>query len=343
VGLSLVACGAPRGESVARTKESISGGAAVLPGAWPAIAWLDNGCTGVLVAPDMVVFAAHCGIEVTTAWFGDELTIDIDDANGIAAAREAPDVTGIELGSCADFPNWSLASGNDVAYCFLAQTAVDAGAIAPMLFGCEKQAVAAGTDVTLVGFGRDSAVGTPGTKRSIELPIDDVGIELQIGGIDAGTCAGDSGSPAFLALGSSVNPEWRVAGILSTGLVGQACGVGFYANAATVTPWLEDSSGRDLTPCYERDGSLSGSACLEPALDADGLPTSPLRRQTPVCGEKRSERDADCSIAHARGSRWPGWMASILSVWAWRRLQQGPARRHSRAHRAHLADGRTPG
>ncbi len=51
-----------------------------------------------------------------------------------------------------------------------------------------------------------------------------------------------------MALGSSAAPEWRVAGILSSGVVGQACGVGFYANAATIVPWLEDSSGRDRQP-----------------------------------------------------------------------------------------------
>jgi hypothetical protein len=88
-GLLLVACGAAPVEPINGLRESISGGSPVLPGAWPAVAWLDNGCTGVLLAPDLVVFAAHCGTPAA-AWFADVLQIVVDEAAGTAKPVPTP-------------------------------------------------------------------------------------------------------------------------------------------------------------------------------------------------------------------------------------------------------------
>jgi hypothetical protein len=80
----------------ASTQQAIVGGAATAPGAWPFLAWLDNGCTGVLVAPNVVLSAGHCG-EATTAWFGDELEIVLAHEGTTVEPSAAATQIGIEM------------------------------------------------------------------------------------------------------------------------------------------------------------------------------------------------------------------------------------------------------
>jgi len=250
----------------------LSGADDVEPGAWPNVAWLDNGCSGVIVAPDLVVFAAHCGTAVTAAWFSDSLQLVIDAAAGTAEPVPQSGASSISITRCETYPNWALANGTDLAFCILSTPAIQQSLIAPPLTGCLHDRLAAGVSVTLVGFGRSTPDGAPGRKRVLEVPITHVGVELSIGDAEYGSCAGDSGSPAFVAVDPTTREDWHLVGVLSTGLAGDGCGVGFYEDLSTVLPWLESASGRDVTPCSTGDGVPTEASCRETALDANGEP-----------------------------------------------------------------------
>ncbi len=80
--------------------------------------------------------------------------------------------------------------------------------------------------------------------------------------------------------------EWYVVGLLSSGVQGEACGTGYYTKLAANIAWLEQESGRDLTPCFTGAGEWSPSdACRDSTLDDEGVPASlGDARASSVCG-----------------------------------------------------------
>jgi hypothetical protein len=52
---------------------TIFGGAAVGSCAWPSTVFLEN-CSGSLIHPEIVVYAAHCGADRERAWFGEDIS-----------------------------------------------------------------------------------------------------------------------------------------------------------------------------------------------------------------------------------------------------------------------------
>jgi hypothetical protein len=65
-------------------RQSIVGGSPAQASEFSSVVWLDAGCTGVLVAPDTVIFAAHCG-EPHSLYLGD--SVDLDLAEGGVSVR----------------------------------------------------------------------------------------------------------------------------------------------------------------------------------------------------------------------------------------------------------------
>jgi hypothetical protein len=279
---SFFGCRGMRSQPFSSEPTALSGAGAAAPESWPNVAWLDNGCTGALLAPDLVVFAAHCGIGASSAWFGDALDIDIDIDAGTAIPIAQPNNISVTTTRCETFPNWQIGSGTDVAFCLLASPVVEQRLISPPLTGCLHDVLTDGLTVTLVGFGRSGSSDSPGVKRAVQVPIADVGLELAIGDAEHGTCAGDSGSPAFVPLGAD-GDNWHLAGVLSSGLEGDGCGIGFYEDLSLLLPWLEHASQRDVTPCFTSDGLLTGAPCSKPALDPRGEPTGDSMTVTYNC------------------------------------------------------------
>lgn len=236
--------------------EPIVGGDPVAECGWPSVVALlssTTSCTGTLVGPSLVMYAAHCGDDFSVARFGETV-----DGSGLARA--------VPIDHCRVHPEGTIGGGQDVAWCRLAQP-VDDVPIVPVLAGCEAEILTPGYPITHVGFGR-TETGSSGEKRVVGTTI--VGIseagELHTGGGGADTCQGDSGGPAFVQLDDG---SWRVAGITSWG---GPCGEGGYSTLVpSVTDWIESGSGIDITPCHTQGGDWGPSAAC------GGFPLQPGR------------------------------------------------------------------
>lgn len=212
---------------------------------WPTTVAVTSGgglCSGTLVHPRVVINAAHCGAGNKTIRFGESAF-----GGGVAVGA-----------NCQTNPGYDQSQGTDWAYCVLDQ-AVDNIPITPVLFGCELDMLVAQTEVAVVGFGKNTPSGGEGTKRwglttleAINLPGNTTALG---GGDEPSVCPGDSGGPAFI---KGVDGIWRVFGIASTVNIinGEDCGgLATHSIVAGAVPWIEESSGFDITPCHDQDGT----------------------------------------------------------------------------------------
>lgn len=269
--------------------EPIIGGNPVAEGAFPGVVWLDSGCTGVLVDEDTVLYAAHCGDQASEAWFGDKLTVEVDEANDTTRVVDADAHTHIPIDFCRLHPEPQLGQPTDIAYCRLKQPAMGRELLPTPLLGCERSALRVDQPVTMVGYGRDPVADTVGAKMVAETPLTWTITVLIAGNSEKGSCGGDSGGPLFVRT-DSLNPDWaprwRLAGILSSGAAGEACGSGRYVDVATALDWVEQETRRDLSPCGPADGSWNPSPrCRAAALDENGAPlTEGATEFSDTCG-----------------------------------------------------------
>ena len=147
-----------------------------------------GGCTGTLVHPRVVVYAAHCGGNQNSVAFGE---------NAGAPAFSV----GTEY--CQTNPAYNGgSSGRDQAFCVLSQS-LDGIPIVPPLMGCETGVLTGGQEVTIVGFGQADAVPQYGLKRNVTTTINGIyNDEAYIGGGGEDSAGGGRARGAVAA--------WRV-------------------------------------------------------------------------------------------------------------------------------------
>lgn len=215
---------------------------------WPSSV-LMSGCSGTLIHPEIVIYAAHCG-NTNTVGFGVE-------GEGRSASTEY----------CRDSPRYPE-EGWDIAYCKLAQPVTDVP-IAPILMGCELDQLQVGTEVWMASFGRSSNSGGGfGTKRFVRgeiagFPSGGKKIGLFYADSDTGTCSGDSGGSNFVRLADGT---WRAFGITVTHAGGNCGGSSQSTRMWAAVPWIEEDSGIDISPCHDADGAWN------PGPDCGGFP-----------------------------------------------------------------------
>ncbi len=220
--------------------DAIYGGSPVPVCGWPAAVELGGSCTGSLVHPQVVIYAAHCGASYNKIYFGE---------NYQQAAKA------VTPSSCQIYPGGGPGKGTDFAVCKLAQPVTDVP-ITPILMGCETQILKPGQAVTLVGYGNANN-GPYGIKRHVTTTINAITQqnEIHIGGNGKDTCQGDSGGPAYVQLADGT---WRVFGITSYG--GACGGGGYYSMMHIGMQWFEQVTGLDLTPCHTATGTWAPTA-----------------------------------------------------------------------------------
>ncbi len=221
--------------------QHIAGGDEVLECAWvDTVAVVDGGglCSGSLVHPRVVVFAAHCG-------GGNDKTIRFAESSSSGGYSR-------QVERCIANPEYLGVNdqAHDWAFCILAEPITEIP-VTPPLFGCELEHIAAGEPVVIAGFGKNTDAGGAGTKRWAQTTIvSSFGNTVNIGGDGVSTCEGDSGSSAFVQLDDG---SYRAISMTSTGI---GCGqTGVHALMHPAIPWIESEAQIDITPCHDLDGT----------------------------------------------------------------------------------------
>jgi MYXO-CTERM domain-containing protein len=223
-----------------RDPQPIFGGDPVEPGEWPTVVGVTTTkrCTGTLVAPDLVLTAAHCFEPEPSGQVSISFGNDFD----------APD-TVIVSEDWGRHPDFCLPADcgedlSDFAWIRLPNPVDGVEPIPPLQDQAEfDEVMRVGQPLHVIGFGQDE-FGVIGIKRDAEVELtkfNESGREFEAGGDGNDTCSGDSGGPAFAQLSTG---EWRLAGVTSRG---GACGEGgIYGVPNPELCWVRDSSGVDL-------------------------------------------------------------------------------------------------
>lgn len=211
------------------------------------------GCTGTLIAPDVVVTAGHCASFATRVYFGS----DVSKPGKIVKVRQR-----------VRHPQYRQGGKQNDLMVLLLATRVEN--IAPRAIAA-KAMIDKATDGRVVGFGNTDPLGSTGygVKRQVDVPIAspacrgtvdgesdqtaygcDVGLELVAGKplLAKDSCTGDSGGPFYLDVDVG-NGAWVIAGATSraTNSAPNDCGDGgVYVRLDRYRAWIDSIPGVTL-------------------------------------------------------------------------------------------------
>lgn len=215
-------------------------------------------CSGTLIAPRIVLTAAHC---VTDAAFPDQLEVLF------GSSVSAPEAWILRVSHAELHPTYRQRGvGLDLALLVL-EDAVDPGSVPPLSLDLQQRiSVTAGAVVTVVGFGQADALNAvPGHKRSGTARVAAVQDQsFRIVKAPALTCHGDSGGPALM----EAEGQERVVGIAIAGDPG----------------------------CLDYGDNLRVGASLETFLAPFLAPGAPLPTEPSSPAAAPSTEDAQCAV-----------------------------------------------
>lgn len=200
-------------------------------------------CTGTLVAPKLVITAAHCVSSINLGLL--KVHVGLGTEPEFLTSGVSVESTGISPAYQKD-----VGGNSDVAFLNLAEALNDVP-IVPVATNIEelRYLLKPGTRSTLVGYGaHDNDIsGTSGVKYigpgNIKFYSRN---EVWIGDAQGDGCSGDSGGPVY---GQLENGDWRVFGVTSRGP--SPCGLeewpGIWGLMHAHACWIEKQSGQRFT------------------------------------------------------------------------------------------------
>jgi secreted trypsin-like serine protease len=305
VAAALVAGSTPTLSTDPGSGVSVVGGDPVTPGSFPEVVAIVAGaqfCTGVVVAPTIVLTSGSCLVDVETA---DDLAVFPGDEVDPAAE--------IAVSDYAVHPEFCVACSTEIHdYGYLVTEQAFAPPFGqPIATVAERDEVLVeGTPVTVVGFGEDPEAASGeeiGIKREVAVAIGKVSpdqLEFSAGGNGRDTCQGDGGAPALARLD---NDRIVVAGIVSRGP--DPCGSGTrYSSAFGPLCWIEERTGVALP------SDCPGCACgAEPPATSSSAGAQTGGDTDPAQDEEDAREACAC---HGPGTTAPGpGLLLLCAIW----------------------------
>jgi MYXO-CTERM domain-containing protein len=260
-------------------------------------------CSGILIAPSVVVTAAHCIYKVAcqTEYAPYDLTVVAGALDATTASAEQH----YDIANMIPYPGFvcpmpdTLGVVNDLAIILLKGSITSLSPIPTVTFDKIKSALSTGTLVTIEGYGdRNTGMTQFGQVYTAQTPYQEASTtELIAGAMSApDTCTGDSGGPVYL----TVEGTKYVVGMTSRGngpdtACGNAPMGGIYTilGVQNYDDWLKTKSG----------GAYAGSTFLRGSSDG-GVDGGDNGSSSGIPG-------CNCQVGSAPVSSAPGFWTGV--------------------------------